>query len=499
MTAKRLRIRPIEAVILLTLVTCYGYFFPRWAEWNQNSRMDLTMAIVEQGTLRIDDYYENTGDYAVYGGHIYTDKAPGTSLLGVPVYWVFSRLARTPPLDALLQRASSSPALADTLSEEGSGVLAQKVYLAAALYVTTFFTVSLSSAWLGVLIYRFMGRLLCSEAARAVLALAYGLATIVFPYSTAFYGYQIAAAWLFAAFFLLYRIRQRETSSHWLWAVGAMLGLAVLVEFQSLVLVAILALYALYSLERKWEIVKLGLGGVPFAVVLGWYNATAFGSPFTSSYRYLGRFPEISSTGFLGFSWPKWEALWGVTFSPFRGLFILSPFLLLVLPGLWRLVRSPKWRVEGWLWSGLLVAQLLLVSCWYDWLGGFAIGPRNLLNVMPFFVVPIAACIQAWQDRPWWRSFAWGLTALSFVLVWIASVSGQEFAPYAATNPFPLVDFFWPKFLAGDITRNIGMALGLSSWYSLAPLILLLGGTLWIVLRSSRRLPARSPQGGRAC
>ena len=72
--------RRAALIIFFLLLVCYAYFPPRWAEWNQNSRMDLTLALVEQGRIQIDDYYENTGDYAVYDGHIYTDKAPGTSM-----------------------------------------------------------------------------------------------------------------------------------------------------------------------------------------------------------------------------------------------------------------------------------------------------------------------------------------------------------------------------------------------------------------------------------
>ena len=70
----RLRTHLPEICVSLTLLSCYAYFFPRWAEWNQNSRMDLTLAIVDQGRFAIDDYYENTGDYAVYGDHVYTDN-----------------------------------------------------------------------------------------------------------------------------------------------------------------------------------------------------------------------------------------------------------------------------------------------------------------------------------------------------------------------------------------------------------------------------------------
>lgn len=482
-----MKARKTEILLFVILLSCYAYFPPRWADWNQNSRMDLTLAIVERGTLRIDDYYENTGDYAVYGGHIYTDKAPGASFLGVPPYFVFKLLADTPPVRVMLYRLSSSQALAGTLREGGTGLLEQKVYFAAALYATTFVTVSLLSALLGAVLYLFMGRLIPSSATRTALVLAYGVATIVYPYSTVFYGHQIAAALLFFAFHALYRIRQREINRSWLWGVGGLLGLAVLIEFPALIPLFILSLYALWFLERKWEILKISLGSLPFALLLGWYNAAAFGSPFASSYRYLGRFREISNTGFLGFSQPSLEALWGVTFSPYRGVFFLSPFLLLAIPGFWYLLRVRQWRAEGALWLSLVLAQLALLSAWYDWPGGFAIGPRNLLNILPFMMPPVAACTLVWREKPLLRVLAWGLVAVSFGLVWIASMSGQDFAPIVISNP--LADFFWPKFQAGDITRNLGMVLGLSSWFSLLPLIMFLGVTLWIAQKNGHGLP----------
>jgi hypothetical protein len=468
------------------LLVCYAWFPPRWADWNQNSRFNLTLALVEQGTIRIDDYYENTGDYAVYDGHIYTDKAPGTSLLGVPAYAAYRLVADTPPVRALLTRLSSSSALGDTLKSEGTGLQEQKVYRAIGLYVSTFFAVTLPSAALGAVLFLFLGRFIPSVGPRLGLTLAYGLATNVFPYSTVFYGHQIAAVLLFCAFVLLYRIRMQAIGTRWLWLIGAMFGLAVLTEFPALFPLAILGLYALWFLPRKWEVIKIALGGLPFALSLGFYNYSAFGSPFASSYKYLGRFPEISNTGVLGFSQPSFEAIWGVTFSPYRGLFFLSPFLLLILPGLFYLLRDKKWKAEGVVCAAIIVAQLALLSAWYDWRGGFAIGPRNLLNVLPFFMLPVAACVWAWRDRAALVWMVWGSVAVSCLMVWVASVSGQDFPPIVIGNPW--IEFFWPKFLAGDITRNVGMVVGLKSWISLIPLWLIVGGALWIARRNAQPL-----------
>ena len=45
----------------------------------------------------------------------------------------------------------------------------------------------------------------------AAMALAYGFATLAFPYSTLFYGHQLAASLLFIAFAVLLRTRERGT------------------------------------------------------------------------------------------------------------------------------------------------------------------------------------------------------------------------------------------------------------------------------------------------
>src|SRR6185295_6583294 len=63
----------------------FAYFVPA-ATWNPVSRFDLTRAIVEEGSLRIDPYADNTGDRSRRDEHWYTDKAPLPAFLAVPAY-----------------------------------------------------------------------------------------------------------------------------------------------------------------------------------------------------------------------------------------------------------------------------------------------------------------------------------------------------------------------------------------------------------------------------
>src|ERR671932_37891 len=102
--------------VLLVVLACYAYFFPRWADWNQNSRFDLIVALVDDHTFAIDAYVANTGDYAAYDGHYYSDKAPGMALLGLPVYMALRHAVPPALIVRLEQRASSTAALGATLN-----------------------------------------------------------------------------------------------------------------------------------------------------------------------------------------------------------------------------------------------------------------------------------------------------------------------------------------------------------------------------------------------
>src|SRR5919202_2859126 len=82
-------------VFILAFVV-FAYFMPQWADWNIDYRIDLVHAVVDGHTVRIDRYHYNTWDKAVYRGHYYSDKAPGTAFLGALVYGAYAGLRDVP-------------------------------------------------------------------------------------------------------------------------------------------------------------------------------------------------------------------------------------------------------------------------------------------------------------------------------------------------------------------------------------------------------------------
>jgi hypothetical protein len=92
----------------------------------------------------------------------------------------------------------------------------------------------------------------------------------------------LAVTWSLAT--ILCALRSRE---QWPWAIGAgvALGISVLVRPANLILAPVV----LIALRRDWRAwVGCGLGGLPIAAALLFYNAQAYGNAITTGYGFVG-------------------------------------------------------------------------------------------------------------------------------------------------------------------------------------------------------------------
>lgn len=469
-----------EIAIFFTLVLCYAYFFPRWADPNQNSRIDMVVAVVEDGTFQIDKYVANTVDYAKVDGHYYSDKAPGAAFLGIPVYAGLKTFLDQPVLQSLTSRLADSAAFQATLREGGTGVLEQKVRFALAQVVLTFVAAVLPSAVLGVLLFRAAGWFTSSLPIRLLVAIAYSLLTPAFPYSGAFYGHQLSAALLFTAFTLAIGAKQISSAKRLL-VIGFLLGYAFISEYPAILIVVILSGYVSYRLAREHSLPKLGwflLGGA--LVAAGWlaYNNAVFGSPLKLGYSESELWQTQHHTGFMSLTLPHLDALWGITFSPFRGLFLLSPWLLVCFPGFWVWYATRVYRVEFWAALASTMIIFLFNISSIMWWGGFAVGPRYLLPGMPFMVLASVFFFNRWR-RNIWVIIAFAISLVwSWTAVWGLTLAEQAFPPDTIKNP--LLEYALPNWAQGNIARNLGTIFGLQGVASLAPLFILLM-LIWVI------------------
>jgi hypothetical protein len=339
--------------------------------------------------------------------------------------------------------------------------------------------VSLPAAVLGMVVYLFALRFTARESHAFVLALTYGLGTAAFPYSKALFQHQVSAFGAFVGFFLLWRVVREGAGRELLWGTGALFGLAAVSEYPVAPFLVLLLAWAALELRDYRPLHRVVWGALPLLLLFAAYNWTIFGTPLPVGYRYHVEYQQVHQQGFMGITGPTWEALYGITFSPYRGLFFLSPVLLLAFPGLVLLWRKPGERRTAVLLGAVIAGFFLYVASYLYWSGGSAIGPRFLVPLVPFLMLPVACAFARWFDRPAGRWVLGGLVAVSALNVWIQSVAGQQYPPYefrgqVVTNP--TLQYSIPMLLEGDVALNYGTLLGLRGLASLVPLAVILAG-----------------------
>lgn len=491
---------PALRVFVLAFIL-YAYFLPRWADWNIDSRFDLTRAIVDLHTLRIDRFHYNTWDKAVYGGHYYSDKAPGTAVLGALVYAGYVAAKHVPPLGSAITAVETNsfwrvpirlgqtatqnaPAAKGTnlggCQRAGGGGNVQfipwgnRLYppfrdWALSKYVTTVGVVALTSAAFLAFFFWFLGFFTRREWARWALTCAYGFATVALPYSTVFYSHQISAGCLFTAFALLFLFGRKRVGTVGLGTAGFLLGFALFTEYTVALVILTVGLYGLWLTwrSRRAAATFIGMGLVPVLGLFA-YNRATFGNALDTGYSHDFCWSAAQGAGYAGFTYPHVGPLFDLTVGPFRGLFYTSPFLLLAVVGGIIAYRRGL-RVESVLCLGTAAIFILAISSYWGWNGGQVDGPRYLVPIVPFLAFPIVFYLDAMAGQliallVFTAALGWSVFA-----TWAAFLGGEQF-PHSWMR-YPLANYSLPALGRDEIAPNFGMFFGLTGWRSLLPLV----------------------------
>ena len=451
------KLSTLEWCLFFYLWIAFAFFFNEYPGWNVNSRMDLVYSIVDAGSLNINQYIVQpeykTDDAAIYNGYYYCDKSPILSFTGVPFYWVYAH---------------------------SCDLLGMKVNLQLGRLVTTIFTVSLFSAILAVLLFRFLGQLKKNSKDQLLTTLFFALGTLAFPYSILFFSHQFTAFLGFLGFILAYRIIHKwetwkESTRRWqLCLCGFVTALAVVNEQPAGIILLGVTFYLYFGLPDRKQIFWMFPGALLAMMIPLPYNAACFDDPFSSGYQYeiTPVFKEGMAQGLMGVTLPTFNAFMGITFSHFRGIFFHSPWLLLVFPGLLSFWKMKEFRKEWLLCVYIIIGFLGFNSSYYTWWGGWGIGPRHLIPMLPFMVIVIYSYLP--KLKPYFIALGlYSILIMVLVCVTEPQVPDSFMYPLAQFTIFRLVD--------GIFTRNVFSIIGVPRFIAVIIwVIYLIGGGVFL-------------------
>lgn len=386
----------IKIKIFITLFIAYAFFTNFYLTTNDAPRFSLTAAIVEEQRFEIDSFLNKSIvlpswypkglliwgaiDFAEYNGHIYSDKAPLGSFLAIPIYSTVR------------------------LFTSDIGILA---------YFCSLFVSGLLTTLTAVLIYDIGRYFTKNDDMRLLVALGYGLGTMAFFYGTIFFSHATTTFFGFIAFYLLFKVKRKDLGDNSMIMAGIFAAFTTMSDYYALITVLGLFVYCL-SFCKKTQILKF-LGGFSIAIsLLLIYHYIIFDDPFTPPYKYVVTFKAEQEQGFYGVTVPKLDAIIGLTISPYRGLFFYNPLLLLSVLYLPMLYRRHK--TETMLIFFICIGFFFFNASYSVWGGGICVGPRHLLPVIPFLMLPLFV-IDTNRGKKWFKRFLLVSLLINFVYV----------------------------------------------------------------------------------
>jgi hypothetical protein len=433
------------------------YFVDARFTANPLSRALPVVSLLEEGSLRIDRWHALTPDKAKIGRHYYSDKPPLATALTAAAFGALRPFLYRPANPSY--RAHRQTRTATVLG----GLLTGSLPFLALL-------------------------LLCIDAARGLpparrawlvpLAVYGGFLHV---YAGVFMAHLLGALLLVLAYRSLFE-RGRPALA------GLFLGLAFLAEYPLALALPLWAVQRWASRPSPREAVALAAGFAPGAVLAAGYNVALTGSALTFPYKFNATAEFSALERAYGLAWPSLETIYGLTFSPFRGVFFYAPVALVLLGAVLR--ASGQGGAKQVLSDGavgfFLLSLLFYVSRanepWPVWTGGYCYGPRYLVPAVALLVYRGVRTIAA-RDRVATALVA-ATGALGLAFAWSAEVTTGYLAG-TDLEPNPVFDRVLPYLLSeGPDARTSVLAM-------LTPVPPEAANVLWLLLfAATLALPA---------
>jgi hypothetical protein len=342
---------------------------------------EVTKGMVERGSVAMSYNVYAMDAHRGVDGRYYAPYGIGQALYSIPFYLAGVAAERVSGLSVGKPEAIRKSVV----------VLGNTVATALAIWVAFLF------AW----------RISGNTRAAVANALILGFATLLWPYAK--FGFNAPLSML-SVLFGTYAVWVGVRASRpWMLVFGgAGLGSALLVRHE--LALACLPIGVWIAAESGFDVAKTVKRGalvaapvVAAGLLVLFYNYTRFGNPFDTGYL------RDETVSFI----PVWEGLFGLLASPGRSFFLYSPITLAGVAGLVWLARLD--RSTALLFAGHVVVVLLFYASLVHWDADRSYGPRYLLPLIPWLVLPLTA-VNARSVSPTIRKLVGAVAVLSVLI-----------------------------------------------------------------------------------
>ena len=302
----------------------------------------------------------------------------------------------------------------------GSSAIAVPFYIFGSFAGSPDYAVSIMNQLIGaatvVLVFLFSLALGYSTRISLTVSLFYGLGTFAWPLSKQPFDHTVETFFVIFSVYFAYLYTLNKQPRHLLFSAFG-LGFAFITRLTSLLIAPALLLLIFASVYNRSDLratlrtlsrdmFLFSIVFLPFVCLNLWYNYYRFGSVFETGYSLIAM-----KTGLDFFSGtPLLTGLSGLLISPGKGFFYYSPVAILSLFSFRSFMK--KHRALGFAFLLIIVSYILFLSKNIYWHGDWAWGPRYLLVLTPFFIIPIAGFLDSAQ----WRKKQFTKMALYFIV-----------------------------------------------------------------------------------
>ena len=388
----------IDQKIVISIFIIYIYFM-YWSWGLSDSSFFLTRSLVENKQFSIDRYAEQTTDRSVYNRHYYSNKAPGLSIISVPVYQIFLGAYNILP-EKIKKDEGMARIVTEFYKSEIRLPLLFNRFESWSRIVITAATSCLFVTITIVVLYEILKCFDLGNGYARLIAVIYGLGTPMFQEAITYRYHALSAMLSLTSFFLILKSKGKKNKNVYFGLAGILAGLFLFSDFTAVLTFLVLMFYVLSQDRGPPFFIFMIASAISYSPML-YYNYSITGNPI----HYVGIEngdtnifgPEVLKVGDRLLGTPNIYTVYRQLFDSYKGLFFYYPVLLLSLVGLIKMIK--KRTAESLLIIGILMIYILRFSTLYIWFGTGSPVSRYLTPVIPFLILPLAFYVKEVDKR----------------------------------------------------------------------------------------------------